>query len=92
MRHFLLAKNVAYPTETELNKVAGGAVGFYYNNNGVLAVDATGANIKTAKEALNESAMTLGAKVYEEAAKAAQANTENTENEDNVKEAEYEEK
>lgn len=52
MRHFLLAKNVAYPTETELNKVAGGAVGFYYNNNGVLAVDATGANIKTAKEAM----------------------------------------
>ena len=52
MRHFLLAKNVAYPSQTELNQVADGAVGFYYNNNGVLAVDATGENIKSAKEAM----------------------------------------
>ena len=51
--------------------------------------------IKTKKDALNESAMALGAKVYEEAAKQAQTESEqNTseENKDNVKEAEYEEK
>ena len=52
--------------------------------------------IKTKKEALNESAMALGAKVYEEAAKQSQAqaeqNTEETDKSDNVKEAEYEEK
>lgn len=52
MRHFLLAKNVAYPSQTELNQVADGAVGFYYNNDGVLAVDATGEKIKSAKEAM----------------------------------------
>ena len=51
--------------------------------------------IKNRKDALNESAMALGAKVYEEAAKQAQTESEqNTseENKDNVKEAEYEEK
>ncbi len=51
--------------------------------------------IKNKKDALNESAMALGAKVYEEAAKQAQTESEqNTseENKDNVKEAEYEEK
>ena len=51
--------------------------------------------IKTKKDALNESAMALGAKVYEEATKQAQTESEqNTseENKDNVKEAEYEEK
>ena len=52
--------------------------------------------IKTKKDALNESAMALGAKVYEEAAKASQAqaeqNAEETDKSDNVKEAEYEEK
>ncbi len=53
--------------------------------------------IKEAKEALNESAMALATKVYEEAAKANQANGEeatSTEEEkhDNVQEATYEEK
>lgn len=52
MRHFLLAGNVAYPSQTELTKVSDGAVGFYYNNDGVLTADATGAKIKTAKEAM----------------------------------------
>lgn len=51
-------------------------------------------DMKAKKEALNESAMALGAKVYEEAAKEAQANQPNQDSEsnDNVKEAEYEEK
>ena len=52
--------------------------------------------MKTAKDKLNEKAMALGQKVYEEAAKAnqaSQANTENTEEKkDNVVDAEYEEK
>ena len=54
-------------------------------------------DIKTKKEALNESAMALGQKVYEEMAKEAQANeankTEETtdEKKDDVKEADYEE-
>ncbi len=56
-------------------------------------------DIKAKKEKLNESAMALGAKVYEEAAKAnqaAQGNAGNTEEsskkDDNIKDAEYEEK
>ena len=54
-------------------------------------------DIKAKKEKLNESAMALGAKVYEEAAKANQANanettTEETKKDDNIKDAEYEEK
>ena len=53
--------------------------------------------IKEAKEALNESAMALATKVYEEAAKANQANTDTEESStddkhDNVQEATYEEK
>lgn len=52
--------------------------------------------IKSAKEKLQERAMALSARVYEEAAKKAQANentnTESNGSEDNVKEAEYEEK
>ena len=52
--------------------------------------------IKAAKEKLQEKAMALSARVYEEAAKASQANAENADtssnNNDNVKEAEYEEK
>jgi molecular chaperone DnaK len=53
--------------------------------------------IKKAKEKLQEKAMALSARVYEEAAKEAQAkeaneNTGNETNNDNVKEAEYEEK
>ena len=44
---------------------------------------------------LNETAMKLATKVYEEAAKNQQSeenNTESTDNKDNVKDAEYEEK
>lgn len=56
-------------------------------------------DIKAKKEKLNESAMALGAKVYEEAAKAQQATqgseaSQDTDNkkDDNIKDAEYEEK
>ena len=54
-------------------------------------------DIKDAKEKLQEKAMALATRVYEEAAKANQANQENNssddnKNEDDVKEAEYEEK
>lgn len=45
MRQFILAGNVAYPTTADLSAIAAGAVGFYYNNNGALAVDSTGTNI-----------------------------------------------
>ncbi len=54
--------------------------------------------IKTAKDALQESAMALATKVYEEAAKANQANSDATDTSsdddkhDNVQEASYEEK
>ena len=53
-------------------------------------------DIKTKKEKLNESAMALGAKVYEEAAKSQAQNSsseQTSENkDDNIKDAEYEEK
>ena len=50
-------------------------------------------DIKTKKEKLQEKAMALATRVYEEAAKANQANqTEETSNDSDVKEAEYEEK
>lgn len=45
MRQFILAGNVAYPTQATLDAVAAGAVGFYYNNNGQLAVDNDGTHI-----------------------------------------------
>lgn len=45
MRQVILTGNVAYPTQTELTSVAAGAVGFYYNNNGQLAVDNDGTHI-----------------------------------------------
>ena len=52
--------------------------------------------LKKAKENLNDKAMELGKKVYEEAAKANQANSESKEEKedkkDNVQDAEYEEK
>ena len=55
--------------------------------------------MKTAKEKLEEKAMALGQKVYEEAAKKSQAEAENKteetkedKKEDNVVDAEYEEK
>ncbi len=54
-------------------------------------------DIKTKKDKLNEKAMALGAKVYEEMAKAAQANQDSSDSsdekkDDNIKDAEYEEK
>ena len=54
-------------------------------------------DIKAKKDKLNEKAMALGAKVYEEMAKAAQANQDSNESDkddkdSNVKDAEYEEK
>jgi len=51
-------------------------------------------NIKAKKDKLNESAMALGAKLYEEAAKKAQENKgeETASTNDDVKDAEYEEK
>ncbi len=53
--------------------------------------------MKSAKDKLNEKAMALGSKVYEEASKNAQTNNEGTEetkeeSKDNVVDAEYEEK
>lgn len=45
MRQFVLAGNVAYPSETELTSVAAGAAGFYYNDNGQLKADADGTKI-----------------------------------------------
>ena len=53
--------------------------------------------MKSAKEKLNEKAMALGSKVYEEAAKAQAANQEaepttTSTNDDSVVDAEYEEK
>ena len=50
MRQFLLGKNVAYATGADLNAVADGAIGFFYDNNGTPTVTATGAEIT--KEAL----------------------------------------
>ena len=53
-------------------------------------------DIKEKKDKLNETAMALGAKVYEEMAKANQADSEDSDDSDssdsNVKDAEYEEK
>ncbi len=53
-------------------------------------------DIKKKTEALSETAMALGAKVYEEASKQAEAENKNTskddKKDDNVKDAEYEEK
>lgn len=45
MRQFLLGKNVAYATGADLSKVADGAIGFFYNNDGVPTVTATGSEI-----------------------------------------------
>lgn len=42
MRHFILGGNVAYTTATSLLTVANGAVGIFYNDNGVQKVTATG--------------------------------------------------
>lgn len=57
MRQFLLAKNVAYATGTDLLKVADGAVGVFYNKDGVPTVTATGSEItKEATLVLGRSA------------------------------------
>lgn len=42
MRQFILAKNVAYASGSNLNAVADGAVGVFYDNNGVLTATTTG--------------------------------------------------
>lgn len=46
MRQFLLAGNVEYTAQTTLDKVEEGAVGFFYNNAGQLAVSANGAGLE----------------------------------------------
>lgn len=50
MRQFILAKNVAYASGSNLNAVADGAVGVFYDNNGVLTATTTG--IEDFKEAM----------------------------------------
>lgn len=42
MRQFILAKNVAYTSGADLNAFADGAVGVFYDNNGVLTATTTG--------------------------------------------------
>lgn len=54
MRQFILGAKVAYATGTDLSKVPDGAVGFFYNNNGVPTVTATG------KEITSEAMIVLG--------------------------------
>ena len=57
MRQFLLAGKVAYASATDdLTQVAEGAIGVFYNVDGVLTVDATGQNVK------NEAMLVLGRK------------------------------
>lgn len=56
MRQFILGKNVAYASGSDLSKVADGAVGVFYNNNGVLTATNTGAEIT------NEAMLVLGRK------------------------------
>lgn len=45
MRQFLLAGSVAYTTATDFLKVAAGAIGVFYNKDGVPTVTATGSEI-----------------------------------------------
>lgn len=54
MRQFILGANVAYATGTDLSKVPDGAVGFFYNKDGVPTVTATG------KEITSEAMIVLG--------------------------------
>lgn len=57
MRQFLLAGKVAYASATDdLTQVAEGAVGVFYNADGVLTVDSTGKNVK------DEAMLVLGRK------------------------------
>ena len=57
MRQFILGAKVAYATGTDLSKVPDGAVGFFYNKNGVPTVTATG------KEITSEAMIVLGRSV-----------------------------
>lgn len=45
MRQFILGKKVAYPASNDLSALADGAVGFFYNDDGVPKVTATGSEI-----------------------------------------------
>lgn len=54
MRHFLLGGEVAYASGTDLSKVADGAIGVFYNNNGVPTVSTTG------KEFTDKAMLVLG--------------------------------
>lgn len=50
MRHFLLGKDVAYATDSDLSAVADGAIGVFVNADGKLIVTATGTEVT--KEAM----------------------------------------
>ena len=54
MRQFLLGAKVAYAMGTDLSKVVDGAIGFFYNKDGVPTVTATG------KEITSEAMIVLG--------------------------------
>lgn len=54
MRQFLLCGNVAYASGTDLSKVADGAIGVFYNKNGVPTASTTG------KEFTGEAMLVLG--------------------------------
>lgn len=54
MRQFLLGANVAYASGADLSAVAEGAIGFFYNKDGVPTVTATG------KEITSEAMIVLG--------------------------------
>ena len=54
MRQFLLGANVAYASGTDLSQVADGAIGFFYNKDGVPTVTTTG------KEIIGEAMIVLG--------------------------------
>lgn len=45
MRQFILAGNVAYPTQATPDKLTAGSVGFFYNKDGQFTVDADGTGI-----------------------------------------------
>lgn len=54
MRQFILAGNVAYTAATSILAVANGAIGVFYNDNGILKVTATG------KEITGKASLVLG--------------------------------
>lgn len=57
MRQFILAKSVATDSVEDLNSLANGAVGIFYDNNGVLTLASTGAEVtKEASLVLGRSA------------------------------------